>query len=127
MRKPRVLIIDDEPAFTRILRLNLERTGLYVVEEGNNAHGAVRKAREFRPDVILLDVVMPGLDGGDVAASLKKEEGLRNTPIIFLTAAISHKEAPLGTVVKGGAVFMSKPVSMRTLLDGIHAALPQPR
>lgn len=125
MKKHRILIIDDEPGFSRMVRLNLDRTGLYETAEENNAERSVRTAREFKPDVILLDVMMPVLDGGAVAALLKQEESLRDARIIFLTAAVSHKEAPQGTVVSGGELFMSKPVSLQTLLEGIHTVLPQ--
>ena len=66
--KKRILIVDDEERFTRILRLNLGCTGRYTVRTENSALNACTTACEFRPDLILLDVMMPGLDGGEVAA-----------------------------------------------------------
>ena len=93
MEKKRILIIDDEASFTRMVKLNLEKTGAFEVREENRAAYALTAAREFKPDVILLDVIMPTMDGGDVAAHIRNDRNLKNTPIIFLTATVSQREA----------------------------------
>ena len=66
MEKKRILIIDDEAGFTRMVKLNLEKTGQFEVREENKATYALAAAREFKPDLIILDVIMPTMDGGDV-------------------------------------------------------------
>src|SRR5438046_3344091 len=86
--KKRVLIIDDEASFTRLLKLNLHHTGRYTAETVNDPAKALAVAREFSPDVILLDVMMPSMDGGEVATRIQASPKLKETPIVFLTAAI---------------------------------------
>ncbi|MDB6030786.1 MAG: response regulator receiver protein, partial [Verrucomicrobiales bacterium] len=71
MTPKKVLIVDDEVSITRLLKLNLERTGLFVVRDENRASKALQAAKEFKPDVVLLDVMMPEMDGGDVAALIR--------------------------------------------------------
>ncbi len=117
MDKKRILIIDDEPSFTRMVKLNLEKTGAFEVREENKATSALATAREFKPDLILLDVIMPTLDGGDVAGQIENDRQLRRTPVVFLTATVTHREAgPGGRLTSGGAVFVPKPVSLDHLI-----------
>src|SRR5574341_977452 len=92
MVQKRILIVDDETTITRLLKLNLERTGAYVVREENLGSNAHLAAREFKPDLILLDIMMPDIDGGDVAAQLQEDPILKNTPVVFLTAAVKKDE-----------------------------------
>src|ERR1700710_3016480 len=91
-----ILIVDDEPDIKLLVKLNLELTGKFMIREENDAAQALAAAREFRPDLILLDVMMPGMDGGDVASRLATDSQIREIPIIFLTALISQEEAPSG-------------------------------
>src|SRR2546423_10820790 len=108
--KKRVLIVDDESGFTRLLKLTLERTGRYSVREQNDATNALETAREFQPDLVLLDIVMPKMDGGDVARQITADPMLRNTKIVFLTAIVSKKEATTPGQMIGGFPFLSKPL-----------------
>lgn len=127
MEKKRILIIDDEPSFTRMVRLNLEKTGLFEVKEENRAAGALNSAREFRPDLILLDVIMPTMDGGDVAAQIQNDRLLKGTPIVFLTATVSQREAgPTGLLNSGGCLFLAKPVSVEALVKCISENIRKP-
>ena len=127
MEKKRILIIDDEPSFTRMVRLNLEKTGMFEVREENRATGAVTTAREFKPDLILLDVIMPTMDGGDVAAQIQNDRHLKGTPIIFLTATVSQREAgPTGALNSGGCLFLAKPVSVEALVKVINESIRKP-
>jgi CheY-like chemotaxis protein len=114
----RVLVVDDEPGFTRLLKLTLERAGHYEVLEENDGAAAVAAARRFRPHVILLDIVMPGLDGGDVAARLKADAEVGGTPVIFLTAIVSGREAGARELI-GGYPFLPKPVDLARLRGAI--------
>src|SRR4051794_34822407 len=84
----KILLVDDEPTFTRLLKLNLEQTGHYEVREVNWAEDALAAAQAFKPDVVLLDVMMPRVFGGDVAASLRADPNLKDVAIAFLTAAV---------------------------------------
>src|SRR5919109_851520 len=70
-RKPRILIVDDEPAFTRLVKLALEQDGYYEVQEENHGRHALAAALEFRPDLVLLDVIMPDMGGAEVAAGFR--------------------------------------------------------
>ena len=90
--KKRILVVDDEPKITRWLRLNLEQTGEYEVREENRGSHALDAALEFHPDVIVLDVLMPGVDGGEVAGQFEASPRFRAVPIIFLTAAVTREE-----------------------------------
>jgi CheY-like chemotaxis protein len=120
MEKRRIMIIDDESGFTRMVKLNLEKTGEFDVRVENFAPNSVTAAREFKPDLIFLDVVMPTMDGGDVYAQMQKDRQLRKTPIIFLTATVSKNEAGVHGLNSGGALFLAKPVSVENLIRCIH-------
>ncbi len=121
MDQKRILIIDDEASFTRMVRLNLEHTKRYVVCEENRAPQALTTAREFKPDLILLDVIMPGMDGGEIASRLKADPFFKDVPVIFLTATITKKEAADG-VITGGYLFLPKPVSLKNLVETMENA-----
>ena len=73
--KPRILIVDDNPRFSHSARLILQQSGQYVVCEENDAAGAVETARSLRPDLTLLDLIMPGVDGAEVAAQIESDWG----------------------------------------------------
>ena len=90
--KKRILLVDDEKSLTTLLKLNLEETGRFDVRVENWPEDAVAAAREFRPDLVLLDIIMPRLPGGDVAAMMKADPALKNTPIVFLTAAVRKSQ-----------------------------------
>ena len=81
----RILVVDDEAGFARLLKLGLERTGRYDVRVENRARGALESAREFEPHLILLDCLMPEMDGREVAVLMRADEKVKRTPIVFLT------------------------------------------
>lgn len=114
--KKRILIIDDETVTTRLIRLNLERTGNYEVREENDSVHALATAQEFQPDLVLLDVVMPELDGSDVVARLKTDAKLKNVPVVFLTATVRKSEVDAHGGIIGGFSFLGKPVSAAELI-----------
>jgi CheY-like chemotaxis protein len=115
MSTKRILVVDDEPSVTRNLKLTLESGGGYEVLGENQAANALIAARFFRPDLILLDVMMPGMDGGDVAARLRADPLLRGTPIIFLTALVSNEETDGHEMLSGAETFLAKPVDIGEL------------
>ena len=124
MSKQRIMVIDDEPDFTLTIRLNLEATGEYEVREINSAADALPAARDFHPDLVLLDVMMPGLDGGDVLAQFKDDTRLRATPIVFVSAAVLKEEVDAQGGLIGGRPFLPKPVPIDTLLTCVRQNLP---
>ena len=116
----RILIIDDEPDFTALFKANLEESGNYKVEVLNDPKQAVACAREFKPDLIFVDVVMPGMDGGDVVTALKADYQFARTPILMLTALVEEDPSrPTGESERGGLTFVSK----TTRLDKILAII----
>ena len=119
MKKKRILLIDDEASFTRMLKLNLEETGAYEVRAENRGSEGLAAARQFKPDLILLDVVMPDISGGDVASQIEADGSVKDTPIVFLTAA-AKKEAE-GMIA--GRVFIAKPVTVEEVIDCIEKNL----
>jgi two-component system, OmpR family, response regulator len=125
MYTKRILVIDDEPSVTQNLKLNLESSGGYDVFAENDAINALTAARIFRPDLILLDVIMPGMDGGEVAARLRKDPLLRNTPVIFLTGIISNEETDGHEMISGGETFLAKPVDIDELKKTLEDHMPR--
>jgi len=114
--KHRILVLDDEPGFTRLLKLNLEQTGRYEVHVENRPTESLATAREFHPDLILLDVMMPGLDGGTLAGYFHNSPALRSVPVVFLTATVTKEEVSSHGGLIGGLPFLAKPVNMGELV-----------
>ena len=112
MKKQRIFIVDDEAGFTRLLKLTLEKTGNFQVQEENDGTNAWLEARAIKPDIIFLDIVMPKIDGGDVAQQIRSDPMLAHVPIIFLTAIVSRTETKHDI---GGFPFLAKPVSLEAI------------
>jgi DNA-binding response OmpR family regulator len=103
----KVLVIDDEAPIRLLCRVNLEAERMDVIEAADGPSG-VEKARDERPDVILLDVMMPGLDGWRVAEQLLEDERTTTIPIIFLTARAEFRDRARGLDI-GGVDYITKP------------------
>ena len=103
----RVLVIDDEPPIRLLCRVNLEAEGMRVLEAADGPSG-VEQAIEHLPDVVLLDVMMPGLDGWRVAEQLLEDERTNEIPIIFLTARAEFRDRARGLDI-GGVDYVTKP------------------
>ena len=123
MTKKRIMIVDDDASVTRGIKLNLENTGVYEVCVENIALQALSTAREFEPDLVLLDVMMPGMDGGEVAEQMSANAALKDIPIVFLTAIVSRNEVGAGEAVIGGHNFLAKPVDLAELIQCIEKHL----
>ena len=119
MDKKKILIIDDEVAFTRMIKLNLEKTGRFEVCEENNSAQGVAVAKEVRPDLILLDIIMPEMDGTTVARLLKEDPATKDIPVVFLTVVVQKKEMEGSCNVIGGYPFIAKPVNVEELIGCI--------
>jgi CheY-like chemotaxis protein len=121
--KRRILIVDDDSNSTHLVKILLEKTGGYVVLEENDSAVAHQSARTFRPDVILLDIMMPKTDGAELAAQIEADPELQSTPIIFLTALITKPETNTGLRIEGHRS-LAKPISIPELIDQIEESLP---
>ncbi len=119
-RPRRILLVDDEVGITRALGLYLMERGGCEVRVENRASRALAAAREFRPDLIFLDVMMPEADGGEVAAAIQADPGLAGTPIVFLTALVSRMEIGAASSRIGGYPFLAKPAEPSALLACIE-------
>jgi CheY-like chemotaxis protein len=121
--KRRILIVDDDANSTHLVKILLERSGPYLVLEENDPTKADQTAHNFKPDVILLDIIMPKMDGGELATQIEADRELHDTPIIFLTALVTHGEATGGLHIQGHP-FVAKPISIPELIDAIEKHLP---
>jgi putative two-component system response regulator len=119
----RILIVDNDKNTTHLVKILLEKTGRYLVFEENDSTRAHQTARNFRPDLIFLDVVMPDRDGGEIAAEIRADPDLQNTPIIFLTALVTRAEANTGLHIDGHP-FLAKPINIPELINTIEGHLP---
>ncbi|MGB9476697.1 MAG: response regulator [Candidatus Udaeobacter sp.] len=118
----RILIVDNDRNSTHVVKVLLEKTGRYLVLEENDATRAHLSARNFRPDLILLDIVMAETDGGEIAARIKVDPELQGTPIIFLTALVTRTEANTGLHIDGHP-FLAKPINVQELINAIEGRL----
>ncbi len=117
----KILVIDDEPEITEIVQTFLSEAGYQVLVE-NSSQEAVKKAKNFKPDVILLDIMMPGVDGYNICQQLKNDPEFANTPIIFLTG--KDRGDDMGRSFKsGGDMFIKKPFSCERLLEIVNIVL----
>jgi len=115
MKTKRILVIDDEPSITRTMKVNLERTGAYTVRAENHSDRSLTTARQFQPDLIFLDVMMPEMDGGAVAEQFKADPDLKKVPLVFLTAILTRQETGENGANIGGQTFIAKPLNIEAL------------
>ncbi len=115
MNKCKVLIVDDDPELSRLLACILDRMGDCEVCQENWSLSALRTAREFRPNVIVLDIKMPGKDGNTLCAEFRRDPDLATTPIVFVTGLISTSESGF----RDGYRYLPKPVDATVLLDTV--------
>jgi len=125
MNKKRILIVDDEVAETRLLKANLELAGEYDVRVENWPEEAVGAAREFRPDLVLLDIFMPHMPGGNVVAAFEAEPVLKNTPIVFLTAAVRRRQVETHEGIISRHHCLAKPATVEEIIQCIENTLSE--
>jgi len=118
--RKKILIIDDEIEFTKVLKLVLEEVGDYLVEIENISHNAYSTALRFKPDLIFLDVIMPGMEGPDVFQQIRTHDELTDVPVVFLTATITKDEVDKQNGVIGGRTFLAKPGTVNELISCIE-------
>jgi len=120
MGKKRILLVDDEKSFTNLLKLNLEDTGNYEVRVENWPEDALAAAQQFKPDLVLLDIIMPRLPGGNVAAQIKEDPALKDTPIVFLTAAVRKHQVEENDGIICDFPCLAKPATVEMVIDMIE-------
>jgi DNA-binding response OmpR family regulator len=125
MSKRRILVVDDDVNLSRLAGMILENSGKYEVMILNQSARALAAAIQFRAEVMLLDVDMPGLSGGDLAREAALDSRLRDVPILFLTGLLRHDETVNGSVESGGRQFLAKPVDPAQLLAAVAVLIPQ--
>ena len=118
--KKKVLLVDDEKSLTTLLKLNLEETGRYEVRAVNLGEEALPAAREFKPDIMLLDLIMPYMPGGNVVAQFEAEAEFQNLPIVFMTAAIQRSRVAENDGMVSGKPCLAKPASLEEIMAMIE-------
>ncbi len=121
MAKHNVLVVDDEEDILELVQYNLEKGG-YTVQRADNGTDAVSTTRRLLPDLILLDLMLPGLDGFEVCSVLKNDMKTRDIPIIMLTAKGSEADVVRGLEL-GADDYITKPFSPKVLLARTKAVL----
>lgn len=117
----RILIIDDEPEITEIVDVFLSNAGYEVIAENTSLDG-IKAAQKLIPDIILLDIMMPGMDGYEVCNALKTNPRTADIPVIFLTGKDARDDSGRSFQV-GGDLFVKKPFSCERLLDIVRIVL----
>jgi len=120
----RVLVVDDEPDLVRVLEFGLKASG-YTVEVASDGQEGLKKAREIKPDVILLDLMLPKLDGYKVCRLLKFDDRFKHIPIIILSARTQEGDQTLALEM-GANRFVTKPYDFAEILGYIETLLKSP-
>ncbi|MDP8253733.1 MAG: response regulator [Candidatus Kaelpia aquatica] len=119
----KILLIDDEEDFCHFVKLNLEDTGRFEVSTATSGIKGIEMAKEKKPDLILLDLLMPVMDGSEAAEHLLKNETTKHIPIVFVTALTRKKEVDSHYGTIGGRTFLAKPVTPEELIQCIERVL----
>jgi CheY-like chemotaxis protein len=127
MIKTKILVVDDEEHVVRALKLNLERAMACEVIPCSHGNEALHLARTERPDIILLDVMMPGMGGGEVAEALQDLPSTRTIPVVFLTGLLDKQEVTARGGEINGKRYVAKPTSVGELVQVITEVLLRTR
>jgi CheY-like chemotaxis protein len=119
----KILIVDDKAAVTTLYRKIIEADGRYEVFTENIGGRAVEAARKCRPDLIILDILMPDMLGSEIAAELRADPALAHTKVVFDTALLQRGEEEKASEAVGGYMIIAKPISSKDLLSAIDLAL----
>ncbi len=116
-----ILVVDDEKDLLDLIEYNLKKEGFKVLKAENGEEG-IERAKEFHPDLVLMDIMMPKMDGMEAVEKMRKDDELKSIPIIFLTARSDEKTEVEG-LNKGGDDYITKPISTTKLISRIKAVL----
>lgn len=121
LKPAKILVIDDEPEITDIIETFLENAG-YEVKSENSSTIGIDRAKTFLPDLVLLDIMMPSMDGYEICGELKRCEKTKNIPIVFLTGKDARSDEGKSFQV-GGVLYVKKPFSCERLLNIVKVVL----
>ena len=122
MKKKKVMVVDDEQDFLKVVQLNLEGTGKYEVLTLSSAEDLVSQVHSFQPDVILLDIMMPGTGGIEACEMLNRDSAGSNIPIIVISG-LEKESDKLNAYKKGILDYLVKPIDRDTLIAKIEKVL----
>lgn len=118
----KILVVDDEKDLVEMVKKRLKTKGYDVVEAYDGQEG-LKKAKEEKPDLIILDILMPNMDGVTMASSLKSDPDIKDTPVIFLTCLVESEEVKERHHMIGGGLFLAKPFDAKELLSMVEKTL----
>ena len=121
MANKTILVVDDEQDILDLIEYNLKKEGFKVLKAENGEKG-IEIAKKYKPDLVLLDIMMPKMDGLETVELIRKDEELKRTPVIFLTAR-SDEKTEIESLNKGGDDFITKPISTTKLVSRIKAVM----
>ena len=121
--KKKILLIDDEEDFCFFVKLNLEKSGKFEVLTTTSGSKGIVMASSERPDLILLDIIMPEISGGQVAELLLESPKTKDIPVLFITAIASRREVQSQEGIIGERQFIAKPVTPEEIMAKINAVL----
>ncbi|MBU3759671.1 MAG: response regulator [Candidatus Omnitrophica bacterium] len=131
IERKKILIVDDEEKFLAVTKKNLEKSGPYEVRIESRVSEVIPAVKEFKPDLIILDVMMPDRRGSEIAYEIRNTDKIKQIPILFLTATAMKGQKELFGGLVDGLPFtikptVSKPVSTADLIKAIESQLPKP-
>lgn len=124
-KRPKILVVDDEPDIRQLIKLRLELRKYEVLTAQDGAE-AIATAQAAHPDLIMMDVIMPGQNGYATCRQLKDLESTKDIPVVFLTAKGRQDDIMQGTLV-GGAAYLTKPFDTQQMLQTVDAVLAEAR
>lgn len=119
MQRPKILIVDDDVKLLTLTKVILDKLGAFEILTEHCSFAVLQRARECLPDLVILDVDMPGKDGGEVAAELRNDPVIGKVPVIFLTSLVRGDEGSM----RKGTWFLPKPVNPPVLLRTVRELL----
>ena len=122
--QPRILVVEDEPDLAGLVEVNLHLAGYEVVVAGSGEQG-LADLRSHEPDAVLLDVMLPGIDGWNVLRTIKEDRTTRDLPVVMLTALSEERDLIRGHL-QGAVEYVTKPFEMQRLLDTVESVLREP-
>jgi DNA-binding response OmpR family regulator len=125
MNMPNIVVVEDDPDLLEVLRESLSREG-YLVQTANNGLDGLKLIKETSPDLVCLDVMMPGMDGIEVCRELRADKALQGLPIMMLTAKGDESDVVLGLGI-GADDYVVKPARPKELIARVRALLRRPR
>jgi CheY-like chemotaxis protein len=121
----KIMVVDDESDIRFVIRTMLEREGFEVVEAGSGEE-TLEKLKELKPDLLLLDVMMPGLDGWETCAKIKSENGTKKIPVVMLTAKTSEEDKVKAFEECRAEWHISKPIDRAKFIETVKWLLDSP-